>query len=201
MNRVSWFIFTVPVSIAVLIAIIVSLFGILWRRSFPENELFCCCCPPKLLLGVWGRPWRKGLYFVLDVFFNFSKLGFFDLEMCQMFSWNFFPNKFLPFFSGEALSLPSAFVYFAVATLLVPTACKIFCIRIWNLMLVSAATQFVLQTPEFLLSQPPLNPFGIIWLTQLQSKFLITVPSIINLDLEFCQERCQNWDPSASSYL
>ena len=38
----------------------------------------------------------------------------------------------------EKLSLPSAFVYFFLVSLLVPTALKIFCSRIWNSMLVPA---------------------------------------------------------------
>ena len=57
-------------------------------------------------------------------------------------------------FSGEALSLPSAFVYFAVVSLLVPTVYKIFCSRKFNSMLVPAAEQFVPQTPEFLHKLP-----------------------------------------------
>ena len=76
-------------------------------------------------------------------------------------------------FSGEAL--PLAFAYFALVSLLVPTACKTFCSRKWNSMLVSAAEQLFSQT-EFLLNQPPLNLLGIIWLSQLQSKFSIMDP-------------------------
>ena len=45
----------------------------------------------------------------------------------------------------------------------------------------------VLQTPEFLLSQPSLILPGVIWLTQLQSKFLIMDPLLIDLDFEFSQ--------------
>ena len=74
------------------------------------------------------------------------------------------------------MSLPSAFVYFAVVILLVPAACKTFCSRKQNLMLVPGAEQFAPQTPEFFLNQPLLNPLGIIWLTQLQSKFSIMDP-------------------------
>ena len=68
------------------------------RRSF------CCCCPRKLLFGFWGRPWRKSLYLVRDVFDNVSKVRFFDLEVCQMFSRNFFPNKFVSFFCRSSES-------------------------------------------------------------------------------------------------
>ena len=61
-------------------------------------------------------------------------------------------------------------------------------------MLVPAAEQFVLQTPEFILNQPPLNPLGIIWLTQLQSKLWIMNQKLIDFDPEFCQEHCRNFD-------
>ena len=61
-------------------------------------------------------------------------------------------------------------------------------------MLVPAAAQFVLQTPEFILNQPPLNPLGIIWLTQLQSKLWIMNQKLIDFDPEFCQEHCRNFD-------
>ena len=37
-------------------------------------------------------------------------------------------------FSGEVLSLPLTFFYFAVVSFLLPTACKIFCIRKWSSM-------------------------------------------------------------------
>ena len=59
---------------------------------------------------------------------------------------------------GEALSLLSAFVYFAVVSLLAPAKYKIFYSRKWNLVLVPAAEQLVPQTPEFSLNQPPPNP-------------------------------------------
>ena len=79
-------------------------------------------------------------------------------------------------FSGEALSLPSTFVYFAAVSLLVLAGSKIVCCRKWNSMLVPSAAQFAQQTPESFLSQPPVNPPGIIWLTQQQSKFKIVDP-------------------------
>ena len=81
-----------------------------------------------------------------------------------MLSRKIFPKKFCHF-SGEALCPPSAFVYFAVVSLLVQTACKSFCSKKWNSMLVPAAKQFVPQTHELLLNQPPVNPPWIIWLT------------------------------------
>ena len=74
------------------------------------------------------------------------------------------------------MSFPTAFVCFAVVSLLVPTACKTFCSRKWKSMLVTAAEQFITQTPEFRLNKPPVNPLGIIWLNQLQSKFSIMDP-------------------------
>ena len=60
--------------------------------------------------------------------------------------------------------------------------------------------QFVPQTTEFVLNQPLQNPFGIIWLTQLQSKFSIMDPKLIDFDLEFFQEHCRHRDPSAAFY-
>ena len=63
-----------------------------------------------------------------------------------------------------------------VVSLLVPTACKIFYSRIWNSILVPAAAQFFSTNSSILLSQHPLNLTGIIWLTQLQSKFLMMDP-------------------------
>ena len=69
--------------------------------------------------------------------------------------------------------------------------------------LVPAIIQFLPQTPELFLSQHPLNSPEIeaIWLTQLQSKFVITNPLLINFDLEFSHKRCRNPDLSASFYL
>ena len=62
-----------------------------------------------------------------------------------MLSRKIFPKNFFHF-SEEALRPPSAFVYFAVVSLLVQTACKTFCSKKWNSMLVPAAKQFVPQT-------------------------------------------------------
>ena len=62
-------------------------------------------------------------------------------------------------------------------------------------MLAPVAEQFVPQTSEFILNQPALNPLGIIWLTQLQSKFwIITNQKLIDFDFDFCQEHCRNFD-------
>ena len=100
----------------------------------------------------------------------------FLIWMCARWFHGTFSQINFRHFSGEALSLLSAFVYFTVVSLLVPTACKTFCSKKWNSMLVPAAEQFVPQSLEFLLNQPPLNPLGIIWLSQLQSKFSIMDP-------------------------
>ena len=100
----------------------------------------------------------------------------FLIWMCARCFHGTFSQINLCHFSGEALSLLSAFVYFTVVSLLVPTACKTFCSKKWNSILVPAAEQFVPQSLEFLLNQPPLNPLGIIWLSQLQSKFSIMDP-------------------------
>ena len=51
--------------------------------------------------------------------------------------------------------------------LLLPTACKIFCSRIWNSMHLFAAIQFGSQTSKFHLSQPSLILPDVILLTQL----------------------------------
>ena len=141
-----------------------------------HKEIALCCCFPRKLFSVWERPWRKGLYFIHDLFDNISKVCFFHLEAARCFYGTFSQINFRHF-SWEALSLPSAFVYFAAVSLLVPTACQTFCSRKWNSMLVLLGQkQFVPQTTEFLLNQPPQNTFWIIWLTQLQSKFSIMDP-------------------------
>ena len=106
---------------------------------------------------------------------TFLRFAFLIWRCARCFHGTFSQINFCHF-SGEALSLPSAFIYFAMVSLLVSAACKIFCSRKWDSVLVPAAEQFVPQTPQFLLRQPPLNPPGIIWLTQLQSKFLIMDP-------------------------
>ena len=119
---------------------------------------------------VSGEARRKRVCIVFAVYsIAFPKLAFLIWRCARCFHRTFFKINFCNF-SGEALSLPSAYVYFAVLSLLVPTACKTYG-RKWNSMLVSAAEQFVLQTSEFFKNHHPLNPLGIIWLTQLQSKF------------------------------
>ena len=106
---------------------------------------------------------------------TFLRFAFLIWRCARCFHGTFSQRNFCHF-SGEALSLPSAFVYFAVVSLLMPTTCKIFCSRKWNSMLVPEAEQFVPQTPELRFSQPLLNLPGIIWLTRLQSKFSIMGP-------------------------
>ena len=117
-----------------------------------------------------GRGERICIFFAMYLRFAFL------IWMCARCFHGTFSQINLCHFSGEALSLLSAFVYFTVVSLLVPTACKTFCSKKWNSILVPAAEQFVPQSLEFLLNQPPLNPLGIIWLSQLQSKFSIMDP-------------------------
>ena len=105
----------------------------------------------------------------------FLRFAFFIWRYVRCFHGTFSQINFYQF-SGEALNLPLAFVYNAVLSLSLPRAYKIFCSRIWNLMLVSAAATGC---------QPPLNFPGIIWLTQLQSNFLMIDSSLIEFDLEF----------------
>ena len=134
--------FTISVSIAVFVTTNIVLFlQILWHCSFLERKLLLLP-PSKIFPGVWGRLRQKGLYFVSDVLDNIFKICFLILRCVWCFYETFPQIKFFHF-SGEALILPSAFIYFAVVSLLVPAACKIFCRRIRNLMLVTAAAQFI----------------------------------------------------------
>ena len=77
---------------------------------------------------------------ILFAMYSITFLRFtFLIWRCARCFHGFFSQINFCHISGEALSLPSAFVCFAVVSLLVPTACKTFCSRKWNSMLVPAA--------------------------------------------------------------
>lgn len=103
---------------------------------------FCCYCPPKVFLSVWERCGERPCILFQMYLITFFMFVFLICTRCFHAA---FPQINFCYFSGEALSLLLACVYFAVLSLLVPTPCKTFCGRIWNSMLVPAVIQFAPQ--------------------------------------------------------
>ena len=176
LNIVSWSIFTISLCIAVLVATIVLFFLNTVTLFFSwEEALVVTALRNSLPVSGESRGYRVVCISFAMYLITYLRFAFLIWRSVRCFHRTFSQINFC-YFSGETLSLPSAFVYFAVMNLLVQTACKIFYSRKWSSMLVRETAQFVPQTHEFLLSQPPLNPHGIIWLTQLQPKLLIMDP-------------------------
>ena len=137
--------------------------------TFSRRSLFFVAFRNSFLVSGEGCGERVCIL-LLTYLITFLRIAFLIWRCARCFHGTFSKINF-SHFSGEALSLPSAFVYFAVVSLLVPTVCKIFSSRIWNSMLVPTAAQFVPKTSEFLLNQRPLNPLEITWLTNCSPNF------------------------------
>ena len=101
--------------------IIVLFFWILWRLSFPEKRSMLML-PSKTPSRCLGKAEAKSFVF-------YSRCTRYHFNVCfsvpDVFHGSFSQINFF----GEALSLPSAFFYFAVVSLLVQTACRIFVVE------------------------------------------------------------------------
>ena len=146
-----------------MVAIFVSFFRIRDVVPFFRRSLFFVAFRNSFFVSGEGCGERVCIL-LLTYLITFLRIAF-SIWRCARCFHGTFSQVNCSHFSGEALSLPSAFVYFAVVSLLVPTVFKVFSSRMWNSMLVPTAAQFVPKTSEFLLSQRPLNSLEITWLT------------------------------------
>ena len=126
LNKVSWFMITISISIIVLVTLLGCFFKSCDIVPFFEKKLLLLL-PFQTSSRCLGKTMTKGVVTFFTMYWvTFLRLAFLIWSCARSFHRIFSQINIFHFF-GESLSLPSAFVYFAIGKFLVPAACKIFC--------------------------------------------------------------------------